>query len=427
MKTPKSAFLALGFVFLFTSPPGRADASECASEWERPTSGVPRSVPGDLLTFLRSNPAWSWSWFRANQKNYLSVFDGVASLDGVVGGDVKPDNVGFISLAKNQIGFGLIDLDDGGRGPLMGDLFQTLSYNEAWHTPLSLEEALDFYLSGLKGKSQKKVSALREELLLSLPTAGPGEWQRSLEKYVGDQAAFFKKFKLVSLAETSACTRKLWSSVGPALMKSLNGREVLQMGARIKDSGGSAGVPRFVLLTKSPGGLDVIEFKLQVAPGVSAAGAAQLSAPARIDELNRFYRGVGPGERGYLKTFTASGLSFLVRSREKILYDAGDIPESAKKIARHKDFVRVMFHWLGERHASQSDRYRRILTSDEASLIVAMKRMTRAHHDEARRLAQDTQRSLRWREVPSGDLEPAGVSPSGQIGAALVPEQPEAR
>jgi hypothetical protein len=385
MKKTTGSLLAIGLMFLGTWAPVRAETNECAKQWEKPVS---QDHSRDLLTFLRSNPAWSWSWFQSNHKIFLSGFEGLASVEGVVGGDVKPDNVGFFFRSKSQIGFGLIDLDDGGRALLIGDLFQALSYNEAWHTPLTLEEALGFYLEGLKDKSRKKIDAVQEEFLRNLPSFDEGEWQRSLAKYAGDQDAFFKKFKLVSLGEASVCVRDLWASAKLSLLGALGERNILQMGARVKDTGGSAGIPRFVFLTKKGGELEVLEFKLQVAPGVSASGVVQLPAPSRIDELNRVYRGVGPGERGYLQTVTASGRSFLLRSREKSLYDAGDVPDSPKKIARHQNFIRLMFYWLGERHASQSERYRQIVAADESSLAPAMKRMTRAHLDEARRLSR---------------------------------------
>lgn len=143
--------------------------------------GCFRRVEGDLRTFMRSNPAGSLACFReqveTSRFKTAELVKELSQFSGVIGGDVKPDNVDIVLLAGGKCDIGLIDLDDGGQGSLFGDFFHTLTYNSVWleeenkkdkdwpwKEQISFKKAIEAYGRGLRNQDLPGVLSLAEIL-----------------------------------------------------------------------------------------------------------------------------------------------------------------------------------------------------------------------------------------------------------------------
>lgn len=314
-------------------------------------------VPGDFLSFMRSNPAWSWAWWAQRVKGTSAVTQQLAQEVGWVSGDGKPDNVD-IALANEQVvGLGLVDLDDGGQASLLGDIFHTLVYNEIWPLKLKTSEAMDAYYYGMNNQPMAGMKSLDEVYGFYLDKNPRKSNQKKLKKMKESNRVFLEDLKLVSLEETSREVQELYKQVQSQLDQELSKLgKVLRMGVRIKESGGSALVPRFTMLIENHEELRVIEFKLQKDSAVQASGVSQAPHLERLQNLVVNYR--PENNYGAIINFldTPQG-TFIVREKVGAHFDGGEIPSKTLEVENYLEYVRNIFWWLGQKHAQQSSSY----------------------------------------------------------------------
>ncbi len=338
-----------------------------------------RQVPGDFLSFMRSNPAWSWAWFQSKLSLAPKDFQSLGSIQGVVSGDAKPDNVDIVVTAGQTANIGLIDLDDGGNGPLLGDIFHTLTYNQIWPLKLSMQEALNSYSAGLNGQNLQGVRSLQEIYDQNLVWHPPKSNQKKLKKMKESEKDFLEKLKLISLKEAPVVVQELYDASKSELENQIAPIGViLRTGLRLKESGGSANVPRFVMLVENNKyELGVVEFKLQPDPAVAAAGIVQLSSLERLKSLANSYRPFG--DLGVIINFLETPYgTFIVREKRDPIYDGGEIP-SGIEADYYLDYVRHMFWWLGQAHSEQSRQYVDLWNKNTAQVYQTLEMMVLDH------------------------------------------------
>lgn len=316
-----------------------------------------RYVPGDFISFMRSNPSWSWAWYQSQLGSASSGLQQLAGHSGYVGGDIKPDNVDLALSGNNSVELGLVDLDDGGLGSFVGDLFHTLVYNQIWPVRISQELAFAEYSRGLLGQAIGDVRTLQEIYQENLELHPPKSPQKKYKKMKEEESEFLSRLKLLKIKNTPAAVQALYESSKKDLENEVaKYGKALRIGVRLKESGGSAHVPRFTYLVENSQGLLVLEFKLQTTSAVAALGMEQASHSERLNSLLSLYRPAGDwgAIRGVLEV---AGETFIVREKIDPNFDGGEIPESASYEKIYLDYVRHMFWWLGHKHALQSPAY----------------------------------------------------------------------
>lgn len=332
-----------------------------------------RPVQGDFITFMRSNPAWSWGWF----KDHSKVEEGIAELariQGVVGGDVKPDNVDLTLTSSTSAQMLLVDLDDAGRGSFLGDIFHTLAYNEIWPVRIEFEEAFNLYVSGLKSSS-----TLNDTYKL----IDFDSYNREKEKFEKKKIRMLESeeffIKNLGLIPPHAIPTHLIPSYEYALQNISSYGVILRSGLKLKESGGSMGNERFTFLVSSERGLEIFEVKHQSSAAVSAYVPQLLSHEQRINEVLEIYRPLNSQGAFREVVKTPRGYS-IVRTKEVELFDSSHYSMDHKT---YHDYIRTMFFWLGQNHGEQSSQYVSLLKTKQKEVLKALKGLVKKHLEES--------------------------------------------
>ena len=322
---------------------------------EDPAHGCFRRVDGDLLQFMRSNPAGSLACLSEQLAQGGETLRRLSEFTGIIGADVKPDNVDIVE-DKGGLHVGLIDLDDGGHGSFLADFLHTLSYNHAWNPEtvrIPFNRAVEAYQRGLAGQALTGVGSLKD--ILGDATAAAAEC-KPLRRKARDWA---------EPDGVGSRVKRQYKTDSKALEDAIHRQELGQIvarGVRLKESGGSMCLPRFLYLIENEGKgkkgdkCSVVEFKAQGIPAAAVFGAASDHA-ARIDKLLEHYRpNRNPGT--LLEVVHApSGTYYLERVSAEARFDGASKPKKAADIARQQAFTLHMLHWLGSAHRRQSRPY----------------------------------------------------------------------
>lgn len=333
-----------------------------------------RPVQGDFITFMRSNPAWSWGWFKDHLKSEEESFAELARILGVVGGDVKPDNVDLTLTSPTSAEMVIVDLDDAGRGSFLGDIFHTLAYNEIWPVSIELEEAFDFYVKGLKSSS-----TLKDTYRLIDFNSYNREKEKLEKKKIRmlDSEEFF--IKNLGLIPPHAIPSHLIPSYEYALHKISSYGVILRSGLKLKESGGSMGNERFTFLLTSERGLEIFEVKHQSSAAVSAYAPQLLSHEQRINEVLEIYRPLNSQGSFREVVKTPRGCS-IVRTKEVELFDSSHFNMDHKI---YHEYIRTMFFWLGQNHGKQNSQYVSLLKTKQKEVLNALKVLVKKHLEES--------------------------------------------
>jgi hypothetical protein len=273
----------------------------------------------------------------------------------------KADNVDIVKIqGKWQIG--LIDLDDGGRGSLLGDVFHTLAYNEVWEPRLTFDEAISAYLAGLKGEELIGVSSL-EDVLGKPPS--PERSCDTLEKKWADDFTD-KKIRIVKQGPATVQDRytkdrhtfdKEIQNMGKS--KHRSNYEGFEMKTA---SGGSMCMPRFVYLVRNKEQklCDIVQFKLQRLPAAAVFSGGKADHEKRLASLIEYYRPSGDighlvkagpvrGEsNGYYIARYDRNENFKATSKKRL---------DSRQFAERHAYSKRMLHWLGQVHVQQNPAY----------------------------------------------------------------------
>ena len=300
---------------------------------------------------------------------------------GVVGGDLKPDNVDLVLKGdKHQIG--IIDFDDGGRGALIGDLLHTLVYNQAWHVPVDTSQALQFYKAGLNQESNPQF--VNTKVDLNEYKKRKKKFENQLEKQSKDKSNFFKSLKLIELSDLQGPQRDLFLKTSSEIKNEVLklGRVIFE-GARTKESGGSKGVLRVTYLIRTEQNeLKIIEFKHQTQAAVAMGNVTQLNHAPRLHEIKNFYR---PDLMwgNILRLLETNGETFIVREKSEPIFDGQKAVKSASERTAYEAYVYNMFFWLGYAHGAQSTGYKSFWTQNSEALEIGLVKMVQAQITEA--------------------------------------------
>jgi hypothetical protein len=349
-----------------------------------------------LTTFMRSNPSGSLECFRqqvvaagSNEIQSLSAFS------GVIGGDVKPDNVDIVKIDGDwQIG--LIDLDDGGQGSLLGDVFHTLTYNEVWEPRLTFDEAVAAYRLGLKGQKLKDVPQVLGDS--SAPERSCKELEEKWKKALG------RDIKRLEGEDAKSAVKQRYDADQNTFSKVVQEiGEVQDHGFEMKTAGGgSMCIPRFVYLVsdKEQKRCDIVQFKLQRPPAAAVFSGGEADHKQRLASLTEYYR--PGGDIGHLvKAEPVRGESkgyYIARyDRNENFKATLNKRLDSEHFAKRHAYSKRMLHWLGQVHAQQNAEYAKQFEETFPTTRDKLKAMIDSH--------------IAYMEKRAGGLEPYKCSP----------------
>nr|WP_295902055.1 DUF2252 family protein [uncultured Bdellovibrio sp.] len=330
-----------------------AEGSACRSLFSEESSGKTLAINGswkkvstDLFMGFRSNAPHYWNWLRLQKSPLFEV-------RGVVSGDPHILNFGDIPLKNGKREYALIDVDDSGvNAPLAGDFLRYFVGNQISGFKVHPKDLYNAYLDGLSGQTMSK-----PDYLTSVESKSADKFTERQEKYL-DKITQNKKFSgnapVSSLSTAPKEVQDLYQRSLETFNNLMQDYSILDVGYRIKDSGGSMGLPRFWFLLEKKGQRHVWEFKLETDPA-SSLFAAQPEALERFNEVNKIYR---PSEKvagpyGFLQS---GNDVFLVRERFNVYFDLDPAKAASKKdIQDGQEMSLYLANQMGLKHGAQQD------------------------------------------------------------------------
>jgi hypothetical protein len=293
----------------------------------------------NLFTQLRSNNPHFWAWARS----WGSHIPNHLAQQGVIAGDPHRLNYRII-LVDGELRFLLTDLDDVGRGPWILDFTRFAITVKAEHLGLSTGELFAEYRKGLEGKKVKKPKFLKKVLKMSKK-----EFEEEQEKYIRkvtkDDKFDFDGSEFFPLKQASLDTKKLYNDSLPYFERALKGFEILDTIVRIKDSGGSAKIRRFLFLVRDGDGQKMIfEFKEQGEPG-PAQYAEQKDFE---DRLNDAFKTFWKDPDSSFRPVIAGKNNFYMRPRFADLDPVPQVVKSEKDKEHARDLNLYIAYYMGK-------------------------------------------------------------------------------
>lgn len=359
-------------LFLLLSVPAVwARGVSCREVLTRGSEPVFKPVPGHLFLAFRSNANHFWAWARGQAPRFFSRRD--LQQIGVVTGDPHIGNFGDIKT-EHGIRFGLIDLDDAGRGPLLLDGVKLISGLRLQGTSARTEDFVDAYLDGLLKEDFEKPEFLKFN-------DRDFDFKNNLFKY-GEKSQIRGRFdrekrELQPFRSSPAFEEGVQIALAK-IRESFPQAELADLGLQVKTTGGSAGLTRIWMLVKIKDSYAVYELKEMAEPATRWI-SPQLSPQKRLDEVQNSYWKDSSRHFQVVKTSTRD---FWMRPRMKDQFDAEELRPSDLK-----EYMGYLASYLGKKHRQQLDR-RQIETwrEDRDRLREAIGNMVSASVETIRRM-----------------------------------------
>lgn len=326
-----------------------------------------RPTAGNLFSAVRANASHNWAYFREIEP-HLTTLKKAFSIQGVAIGDFHILNIGDIELSNGTRKIGLIDVDDGGHASLFADFTRAAISNQVSPYKIPLKDFWNAYLSGLKGEKIDK-----PKLIVDVLGYSHKDYLKRNDDYVSsliDGKKFSAKAGVLSIESTDSFTQNMYNQSLPAFKQALGKSEILAVGARLKSTGGSQGVPRYWFLIRNKAGdKKVIEFKALAAPAMSMY-RIQPPQAERITALIETYR---PQKTTYgmYQFLDAGKYKFIARERLKGFLEFD--PEgavTAKDAERGREVYQYLANRAGTWHAQQGygdELYKALTVNEEAA------------------------------------------------------------
>lgn len=320
--------------------------------------GFWRKVPGDLFMGFRSNAPHYWNWLRSSKSPLLEV-------TGIVSGDPHIMNFGDVPLKKGGRDFALIDVDDAGvHAPLAGDFLRFFVSNQVSDFKVDSRNLFDAYLDGLGGKAMTKPN-----YLVVIEGKSDAQFREKQEKYlnkVSQDGKFTEKADLSPIESAPKEVRELFQRSTQVIENAMSDFTILDRGYKVKESGGSAGLPRFWFLLEKNGEKHVWEFKLESSPAISLF-ATQPQPLDRFNQVVSVYRPQEVVEGPY--RFIQNGQDvFLVRERLSTYFDLEPGKSTDKKdLQDAQEMSLYIANQMGRWHGAQPGAEKLVQKLEQAS------------------------------------------------------------
>ncbi|MCB0370493.1 MAG: hypothetical protein KDD45_13980, partial [Bdellovibrionales bacterium] len=231
-------------------------------------------------------------------------------------GDFHMLNVADIELSNNSRKIGLIDVDDVGNNvPLLIDLSRLLVASQVSPANVKIDKLLASYFKGIENNSFRS-SFVQDTLKKSIK-----DYEDLYEAYIKHNTHnehFDSNSEVLPIDSAPKPIQGLFSLVrknlDQAVFEYAPQAEILDFGFRVKATGGSKGIPRFLYLIKSPDGkLEIIEFK----EFVNSSAEKYLPQGSKLRRFNAAVKMYRPKEKvsGIFSLINSEGHYFIARTK----------------------------------------------------------------------------------------------------------------
>lgn len=288
-----------------------------SSPHETPVTFWRKTDTADLFLGFRSNAPHYWNWLQSVSSS--PTFSSRAfSIRGVVTGDPHILNFGDVPLKDGGRKLSLIDIDDSGVNvPLVGDFLRYLVGNQVSPFKVDAKDLFEAYKDGVSGKKMNKPDYL--EKILSKSDSNFNKRQKNYIDKLTSKNRFNEKAGLLSIQDAPQEIKSIFEEGQGTFEKLMAGYTILDMGFKIKKTGGSQGLPRFWFLLKKQNEMHIWEFKQEDTPS-TAYFASQPTGSTRFDTVSEIYR---PQDevQGPFQYVSIGKSTFLLRERFDIYMD----------------------------------------------------------------------------------------------------------
>lgn len=246
--------------------------------------------PDDSFMAFRSNTPHYWSFVRQLKND--SQFSELFYINGIGIGDFHMLNIGDVELANGVRRIGLVDIDDAGtRVPLLLDLARQLVASQLAPVKSDLGKLVDAFIFGIQETS---VNSTYVESIINFPhELFKTNYSKMIEKMTKNNR-FSKDADINPLKKAPIEIQALYKKMRPTFKSVLSvydkHYQLLDHGFKIKTSGGSKGILRFVyLIENSNKQKEIIEFKQFIRSSVDSFDK-QGTNRERFDAAKKEYR-----------------------------------------------------------------------------------------------------------------------------------------
>lgn len=306
---------------------------------------------------LRNNPGHYWAWAKINAKK--TIPKEALNIQGWVVGDPHNKNFGILKF-QNKIRWSLLDFDDPGVGPYVLDFVRFVAATKAV-ADIKTKLLWEAYQQGLRGEKIETPEVIQNVLSLT-PAA-----YRELE--IKKAAKFSSGDKLTNDGEesTPVTNAQIKKIILETFTKLLPDQNILDIGARAKDNGGSANALRFLALVRGSDGRNTLyELKENLDPAL----AKYQEQTNSFKEKLFFYlqKSIDPAYQNVTIEIDGTNHDFLLRPKQLYFFDAANDGSGEQNYPVFKALTLYNAWFLGSIHGMQknSAQYRKTLENDEA-------------------------------------------------------------
>jgi len=336
---------------------------------------------------LRSNAEQYWAWAKVNSQNYFKEVTNVLNITGRVVGDPHNKNFGIISYMKKLI-WTVVDSDDAGAAPMILDFTRFVAAIKAVED-IKTKDLWSYYIAGLTGQEIAVPAIVQKYLNMSY------EDFRALEVKKANKFADVSRLKLKNdgVESSSIINEKDYDKVKKEFenaFKSTNW-QVLDVGGREKDRGGSQEALRFVALVREADGFNTI-FELKEDLGSSVDQYQHQSHDNLEQTLDDYiYSRVRSGKTAQdlsyqVVKFKIEGKEriFLLRRKQLYFFDAANSVDTKKEENEFSQLSIYNAWFMGRLHGQQSNSraYVSVIQNDtDGKILDGVKQMAKSYLD----------------------------------------------
>jgi hypothetical protein len=303
--------------------------------------------PQDTYMALRSNVSHYWD-FALTIKD-LAKYKSLYALKGTGIGDFHMLNVGDIELPQARRKVGLVDIDDAGNNiPFLIDIARQLVASQLVPRKMNLNSLLDAYFYGLNN------TPISSKFIKKIKNNNAEDFANLKNKFLAKNTAenkFSQDSGALPIDSAPESVKKTFSDFLPEFEVALKNYDAgiitLDTGYRIKTSGGSKGVPRFLFLVqKSNGEQEIIEFK-KLMKSSAEVFATQGSLQERFSKASHYFR---PKETtlGLFTLIEKNETAFIARTKNPSFIDFKITKDMSKSDSKDlEDFTNYSFNFYG--------------------------------------------------------------------------------